>query len=78
MGLVIVLITNGLCSSRVQGELDGMLCGTQLPRTSPSSDDVLRLAAARTGVWILPWLQFQQNLLLIRPRGTTLKVCSFK
>jgi len=77
MGLLVVLSTNNLCSSGVQGELDGMLHGTQLSEHQLTAYS-LHLAAAHTRVWILLWLQFQQNFLLIRPGGETLKVCSFK
>lgn len=78
VGLLTVLSTNGLCNSRVQDELDGVLRGTQLSGASDNSAYVLHLAAVHTWVCILLWLQFQQNFLSIRPGGATLKVCSFK
>lgn len=74
--LLIVLSTKGLWSSRVQGELDGMFCGTQLSGTS--ADSVPLLAAAHTRVWILLWLQFQQKFISNGPGGATLNVSSFK
>lgn len=60
MGLLILLSTNGLCSSRVQGELDGVLRGTQLSGTSakPMSCVLLQL---RPGFGFFCGFSFHKN-----------------